>query len=641
MSKKHTKAVLQELLDEQVAKNEALEKRLLDLESRLSDNRSPPVRNTLNPANTLMSETAKIIQDSSTVEKGSPFLKNVNEESWAAFSLLYTHYRKKGGMKPTRDLLSPEVLNYYSFQISGNLLTMDDVDLFDGINVLNQPSLDPMDVLISGLSMKFSKDYNKNLVQQYISSFITLLQNYPVINAKCKEEAIVKQFYKKLQPTSLSQNMLNLEIKDVKEAIQTLHSKLKTMDIQHYENSRGVKKSVVTESYDVQRKISVERCANCKFSTKPESAQLHRIMKCHDINFCHRCNLRHLAMGPQCNFKDKKVFDYESYLEKKKVNEPPSFQRKEPKIANVATEEFIKKSDFDELKLMFVEQMKKIDKKLGKASESDVSKKLSGSALIIDSGCNHSCINDSSQSVSAIKLNRRRIKDTISVADGRTADIEGTGRILNHECSLVPSFPSYLVSVYQTNVSNKAITIFNDFECLIIKLDSDISKLLDKITAKAKSKNLILVTAKQRNGIYQCDSDDINNINSSTEPIPTKTTTTVAQPSLHLAGASYYTNVPSATVDSVKELVRFFHEVWNHASMELMCSIVKNNLILHLPDTLTEKAIRKHFPNCNACPVGNLQQRPTLSLPAERELKIAEEWEVDLIGPMTDENKKK
>jgi hypothetical protein len=72
--------------------------------------------------------------------------------------------------------MSPEVLNYYSFQISGDLLTMDDTILFDGINSLNQPSLDPMDVLISGLSMKFNKDYDKNLVQQYISSFITLLE---------------------------------------------------------------------------------------------------------------------------------------------------------------------------------------------------------------------------------------------------------------------------------------------------------------------------------------------------------------------------------------------------------------------------------------------------------------------------------
>ena len=252
----------------------------------------------------------------------------MDEDSWAAFSLLYTHYRKKGGLKPTRDLMSPEVLNYYSFQISDDLLTMDDMDLFDGINSLNQPSLDPMDVLISGLSMKFNKDYDKNLVQQYISSFITLLQNYPIINAKCKQEAIVKQFYKKLQPTSLSQNMLNLEIKDVKEAIQTLYFKLKTMDIQHYENSRGVKKSVVTESNENSRKITVEKCANCKFSSKPETSQLHRIMKCFDIHFCYRCGLDHLALGPDCKFKDKKIFDFEAFLDKKKVKEPSSNQRK-------------------------------------------------------------------------------------------------------------------------------------------------------------------------------------------------------------------------------------------------------------------------------------------------------------------------
>lgn len=127
--------------------------------------------------------------------------------------------------------------------------------------------------------MKFNKDYDKNLVQQYISSFITLLQNYPIINTKCKQEAIVKQFYKKEPPASLSQNMLNLEIKDVTEAIQTLHSKLKTMDIQHYENSRGARKPVVTGSSDVHQNKSADKCANCKFSTKPEHAQLHRIMK--------------------------------------------------------------------------------------------------------------------------------------------------------------------------------------------------------------------------------------------------------------------------------------------------------------------------------------------------------------------------
>ena len=171
MSKTPTKHEVEVLLAARVRKNEALEKRLLDLEARLLNVGASPVQIN-HKANSLMEETAKIIQDSSTVEKNSPFLKNVNEESWATFSLLYSTYRKKGGLKHTRDLMTPEVLNYYDFQVPGDLMTMDDTDLFDKINLINQPSFDPMDVLISGLSMKASKIYDKNLVQQYISSFI-------------------------------------------------------------------------------------------------------------------------------------------------------------------------------------------------------------------------------------------------------------------------------------------------------------------------------------------------------------------------------------------------------------------------------------------------------------------------------------
>ena len=580
MSKKYTKAVLQDLYDNQVAINEALEKRLEDLEARLSNRGSIPLRtNTVdvNPANSLMVETAKIIQDSSTVEKNSPFLKNVNEESWAAFALLYTHYRIKGGLKPTRDLMTAEVLNYYSYQISGDFMLMDDQSLFNSIHKINQPSIDPMDVLISGLTMKYSKVYDKNLVQQYISSFITLLENYPIIKAQCKSEAIVKQFYKKLQPNSLSQDMLNLEIKDVTEAIQTLHSKLTTKDIQHFENTRDLKKHVVTESIDLKRNQNVEKCANCKFSSKAENFQLHRLWYCHDLNFCYRCNHKHLALGPDCKFKDRRIFDYEAYLDKNKRVKDHSNQMKDLKVANIATEDYINRSDFDELESLFVDQMKKLEKTTKKTSDSDVSKILSGSDLIIDSGCNHTCINDPTQSTSAIKFNRRRTKDSIWVADGRAVDIEGTGTILNHNCSLVPKFPSSLLSVSQINKVNEAISIFTSSDCKIIKLDNSINNLLQIITTTAERNNLLLVNGIEENEIYKCLFKDLqhNNKSSKVRKLTIDNNSAPQQASTNkLAGASYYTNVPSASVDSIKELVRFFHEIWNHASLDLMCSIV-------------------------------------------------------------------
>ncbi len=110
---------------------------------------------------------------------------------------------------------------------------------------------------------------------------------------------------------------------------------------------------------------------------------------------------------------------------------------------------------------------------------------------------------------------------------------------------------------------------------------------------------------------------------------------------LSFAGASYYTNIPSTSVDSIRELVQFFHEIWNHASVKIMCLIITNKLILNLPPELTVKAIRKYHPQCKACATGNLEQRPLLSLPFDRDVAFGEEWECDISGPQTDKKKKK
>ena len=128
--------------------------------------------------------------------KESPFLKNVNEESWFTFSLSYSNYWKKGGIKRIYDMLSQEALSYYQFQVAEDILQMNDDILFRTINTLNQPNMEPLEILICGISMEESKSYNKSVIRQYISSFITILASYPIIQAECMPQAIIKQFYK-------------------------------------------------------------------------------------------------------------------------------------------------------------------------------------------------------------------------------------------------------------------------------------------------------------------------------------------------------------------------------------------------------------------------------------------------------------
>ena len=175
---KLNKNELQALLESSQRDKQALEQRLLDMEALVkslqSGTRSQasiPSNSVPNPPSTspiqgnpLMSATAKMIQDSSNVEKNSPFLSNVDEVAWKSFSLKYLSYRQKGGNKPTRDLFSPEVINYYKFQIDGDINLMSDDLLFQSISNVNQPVLDPMNLLISSISMKPSKFYNKKCV---------------------------------------------------------------------------------------------------------------------------------------------------------------------------------------------------------------------------------------------------------------------------------------------------------------------------------------------------------------------------------------------------------------------------------------------------------------------------------------------
>ena len=148
-----------------------------------------------------------------------------------------------------------------------------------------------------------------------------------------------------------------------------------------------------------------------------------------------------------------------------------------------------------------------------------------------------------------------------------------------------------MLSVSQTATSNNAIAVFTDSDCFIVKLNDEIKSLLTKLKKAAKSKDLILVNGKMINGIYTCNSDDLKDTNKSKECKFTygkDNSSLQTNNYIDFAGASYYTNVPSASVDSIEELVRFFNEIWNHALMELMCSIVKNKLILYLPDDLTK-----------------------------------------------------
>ena len=95
----------------------------------------------------------------------------------------------------------------------------------------------------------------------------------------------------------------------------------------------------------------------------------------------------------------------------------------------------------------------------------------------------------------------------------------------------------------------------------------------------------------------------------------------------NIAMASYYQSAESPTL---RDMVRFFHEAWDHPSRELMIHIVDNKIFTNIPIDLTSTVIRKYFPHCEACPAGNMAQRPIPRTSSNRLILPGEEIQIDI-----------
>ena len=76
--------------------------------------------------------------------------------------------------------------------------------------------------------------------------------------------------------------------------------------------------------------------------------------------------------------------------------------------------------------------------------------------------------------------------------------------------------------------------------------------------------------------------------------------------------------------------MRFVHEAWDHPSKDLMCKIIDQKMFNNIPGKLTSKVVRKHFPQCEACPAGNMAQNPIPREASDREFVPGEELMIDI-----------
>jgi len=145
--------------------------------------------------NYFLSGAAQVIQDSTQVEKSSPFLDSVSSESWLNFDVKFLIYRAKKGRKLLRDMIKQEVVTYYQAQIMENVRIIPCEELYQRLKKINQPFLDPMANLRTNLSMDHSTEYDSDKTKNYLSSFLNLLERNPIIEQTLSGASIAKMFF--------------------------------------------------------------------------------------------------------------------------------------------------------------------------------------------------------------------------------------------------------------------------------------------------------------------------------------------------------------------------------------------------------------------------------------------------------------
>ena len=440
--------------------------------------------------------------------------------------------------------------------------------------------------LLTNLYMAKSDTFNQQLCDIYIQNVLNVLSQYPTILDKSHGGTSPKKFSEVvvhgIYPMSLRQDILDSGPVDLDEVIISLYNE--------YDN------------YAIHNKIIAHTCNISSTSFEGKVADVAIIQQPEKERFCINCKIMHpistkctatctLCVGIKSHqFRDKKLCNnYLNWINKRNLK----------KQANNVTVSAAS-HDINDLKALTA-QLFELNSNF---------KTVRNKRLLIDSGCNTNIIACFEHSDDAI-LSRDN-QESIATANGEMIPIAGQGSMLQTTADFVPSFVDSLLSVSQITKLRNSCFIFLEKSALNIVLTPSIIILLNQIHSIAVAENLLLCTASlTADNLYAVDTQH-----------------TTSPPSSLLANATYY---QTAQMDTVADVVRYFHETWSHCSMDLMLQILKDNVFTNIPSILTEKAIRKYFPICPSCSAGNMNRKSYASESIlQRDLSPGEELIMDI-----------
>ena len=597
-----------------------------------------------------------LIQQQKKVEIDAPYLVELTTEAYVKFKSDNDTYRQKNGNQKIIDRIQPaklkiiaeyfaeceldELVNFTDLEISTLLDKQFDVDISTSYSTV-----------LSGLAMT-GFVFSRTAIQKYTTSFLQSLTENPNFRnpaaGGADEEVINQIFLNGLQTEHFRSTLGRYNLKDVKSTYRAIKIEIpvyqRALDsgmvppVQRIEKAfqatlKPKTSSGPTSTASALPSQSAHPCHNC-------DQWGHTWYKCPQKANCLKCpsgTIRHY------------YWDSDKCLHRKNISKA-NYDAKPKAKANSA----MTLVEFSEKAAMELE-IQQLRARAEKAEEVKRYKKK----IYLDSAANTHVISDLTHvdPHTSPSFGRSEEYSGVETASQEVLAVEGLGQIMGMNGVICTGAGASLVSIGKACdeltanclvTSSEAIVYANSpaSDVLFNNLKNHITSTKTRLFVASRNKDLMYeiphvpsppIESPVSNALLESpgalserSSDlEISDI-AATETVETAgwTPTETVLEQHRLAYAAYYWN--TAQLPRLRDLVRFFHEAWDHPSQELMCKIVDNKMLASLPDELTSKVIRKYFPQCEACPAANMSQKPIPREASDRELVPGEKLQIDI-----------
>ena len=572
-------------------------------------------------------------------ESKAPMLPNATLKSWETFCPLLATYRHLSGTKTLGQLMTRTAASAYTDLFHGtDLSTLSDDDLIDLINVhhygqqTSQPHFDLADI-----AMKEIPTYDKHLIQLYLSNFSELKSSDRASLSHLDDRAMAVTFLKGIGYAPFRKLCQDSRPKTYYDALDTVHKVTAMFDTallvsNCIEACNGVSKDSKLKSSKLTapppNKHSPSSPWQSKRSDVPRLTTSNGVLAAsaqttpattpktdarpRSRPSCANCNGTH--HGNDCHSSCTLCAAYittRSFTDCPFRNDHIGNVMKQRKAATMSAAMVTNSlPEAPEQSILFdAEQV----------SPSPISRDI-----LFDSGASARFIHKSSYFHGALSPLPSTVR--VATATGASSSLSKGGQFFDRPAIYAPQFSHSLLGV-STICNDNNVCLFTKDHMYGISMRNDTIKSdINALLSKAKLLNNIQYLGHQHDGIYRTSFSELKeSLQDKTIPIESG-----MQARILIANASYYHTVHTS---SLSELVQYWHEALGHPSMEVMIDMISSGTYTNLPLELTTKAIRKHFPLCAECPMGNLSRSPLPLTSTFRDIAMGEEFQIDLEGP--------